>query len=80
MTSLFHIANKINEMLTEYELGNLQEFRKNSFFITSSLKVCIWPKGVKKDWGAHFGGRAELQFNIGFENNSFRYGVAFELV
>ena len=28
MTSLFHIANKINEMLTEYELGNLQEFRK----------------------------------------------------
>ena len=80
MTSLFHIANKINEMLTEYELGNLQELRKNIHSLSRvPSKYVFDQRGVKKDWGAHFGGRAELQFNIGFENNSFRYGVAFSL-
>ncbi|CAN0525882.1 unnamed protein product, partial [Scytosiphon promiscuus] len=30
-------------------------------------------------WVFHYGGRKELQFNIGFEDEGFRYGLAFSL-
>jgi hypothetical protein len=37
-------------------------------------------KVIKDDYAYHYGGRSELQFNIGFEpGNYFRYGVAFSL-
>lgn len=37
-------------------------------------------KVIKDDYAYHYGGRSELQFNIGFEpGDYFRYGVAFSL-
>ena len=49
MKSLFHIANKINEMLTEYELGNLQELRKNIYSLSRSPSKYVFDqRGVKK--------------------------------
>ncbi len=34
---------------------------------------------IKDGYAFHFGGRTELQYNIGFEGDLFRYGVAFSL-
>jgi hypothetical protein len=33
----------------------------------------------EEGWAFHYGGRKELQFNIGFEEEDVRYGVAFSL-
>ncbi|AXV67624.1 hypothetical protein D0907_20015 (plasmid) [Pseudoalteromonas lipolytica] len=54
MTSLFHIANKINEMLTEYELGNLQELRKKFILYHEFPQSMYLTKGGKKGLGCSF--------------------------
>ncbi len=34
---------------------------------------------MTEDWAFHYGGRSEIQYNIGFEDEGFRFGLAFSL-
>jgi hypothetical protein len=79
---LKEIAFEINKRSTEYEIGNLQSIRKDirgSKRQSGSLIFVDNPKSLTEDWAYHFGGRSEIQYNIGFENEGFRYGLAFSL-
>ena len=79
------IAQKLNEKSKNYKIGELQTIRKKiknlskkpSSEIFSSQTVFNHSKDT--GWAFHLGGRSELQFNIGIENEYLRYGVAFSL-
>ena len=79
---LKQIAEQINALSDNYKIGRLQEIRKD----IKNLKRRAGSKIFSDDtiseedgWAYHFGGRKELQFNIGFEKEYFRYGFAFSL-
>ncbi len=81
LNNLREIAEKLNVRSSGFQIGSLQEIRLNLGL--TSRKVLKHPiynlDKVRADWAHHFGGRKELQFNIGFENQELRYGVAFSL-
>lgn len=76
------IANKLNELGRPHPIGKLQDIR-------TQLKKLNRRPGDKifstlttfDDWAFHYGGRTELQFNIGYadgdHNDDLRHGVAF---
>lgn len=76
------IAEKLNELAPPHDIGKLQDIR-------TQLKKLKRRPGDKifrtstifDDYAFHYGGRTELQFNIGYvdgENSDYlRYGVAF---
>lgn len=73
------IAFKINEMAENYAIGEIQTIRTklkkmkrrpgNVIFHESTIDDC-------EGWAFHYGGRKELQFNIGIEGEGLRYGIA----
>ncbi|MCB9306304.1 MAG: hypothetical protein H6565_06880 [Lewinellaceae bacterium] len=75
------IAYKLNDRSSKYKIGRLQEIRKqikgfkkkagDSIFHDDSIS--------EKGWAFHYGGRKELQFNIGLEDEGLRFGLAFSL-
>lgn len=77
-----NIAYKLNDLARQYKIGQLQDIRKkikrfdrrpgSSIFCNSTISD-------NGEWAFHFGGRKELQFNIGFEDEGLRYGVALSL-
>ncbi len=78
------IAYKLNELSksSEYNIGKLQEIRKKILGLTIRPGSNIFSAQTisdKEGWAFHHGGRTELQFNIGFENELLRYGIAFSL-
>lgn len=89
---MFIVANKfikfverVNEDL--FEMGiNLQEYRKKFHNLERKAGSALFdlkkPKKEGKDYTFHYGGRRELQFNIGLEGakkDILRYGVAIDL-
>jgi hypothetical protein len=73
--TLYEIANDLNERAQTHPIGQLQSIRSrrpgNPLFMVNS-------KAVNPEWAYHWGGRTELQFNIGLdERRRFRHGVAF---
>lgn len=76
------IAYKVNDLAQSHRIGKLQDIRKkikafdrrpgSSIFGDSTISS-------KEEWAFHFGGRKELQFNIGIEEECLRYGVALSL-
>ena len=75
------VADKLNELAKPHAIGKLQAFRK-------ALKKLKTQPGTKifntqstfKDYAFHYGGRTELQFNIGHADDGYdnlRHGVAF---
>jgi len=71
--SIPDVAEKLNELAKGHPIGELQARRSrpnNSLFMVNS-------KSVTKYWAYHWGGRKELQFNIGVEDSYLRHGVAF---
>lgn len=80
--SLTEIIQEIKRRAQTREIGRLQEIRQE-------LKGHARPAGhsiftaqsvfENKDYAFHHGGRTELQFNVGFEPEGFRHGVAFSL-
>ncbi len=85
MTNIRAIAEAINKIAPQYELGNLQSLRKQLKGKRSrrSKIFDLTKNSVNEDegWAFHTGGREELQFNIGLEREQgrFRFGVAFSL-
>jgi hypothetical protein len=78
--SLTSIVQEIERRAEGREIGRLQEIRKklhdfqrlpgHSIFHPDSIKE-------KDGYAFHYGGRKELQFNVGYEGDMFRHGVAF---
>ncbi len=71
------IASELNDRAPSHPIGALQKIlghrRGQSLFRLNSKTVTEW-------WACHWGGRIELQFNIGLgdDRETFRHGVAFD--
>jgi len=78
------IAERINQLSCDYEIGNLRQIRKNLHPRLTRMP----PKEIftnqtifeDDDYAFHFGGRNELQINIGLiegldDSEFFRYGI-----
>jgi hypothetical protein len=79
--SLDSIAFQINSLAEGYQIGKLQEIRKELKGLKKRpTKNIFTPITISDKWAFHHGGRREIQFNIGIEDtNNLRYGVAFSL-
>lgn len=72
------VVAELNTLAEDYRVGNLQQLRrkiqcKSGNYRGMRLQV---PKN-KHDYAFHWGGRKELQFNLGIEHSRIRYGLAF---
>lgn len=80
MHLLAQIAEEINKKANEYNVGKLQSIRKQIGGLSRLPSSQLFDqRTVFEEWGWHYGGRKELQFNIGIEGENLRYGVAFSL-
>lgn len=76
------IANELNLKSKNYEFGKLQSIRKSIKGLKSYPGAEIFRETTiskKGNWAFHYGGRKEMQFNIGKEEFGFRYGLAFSV-
>jgi hypothetical protein len=74
------IAAELNARAHTHAIGSLQEIRASLKGLSRKPRHDIFgPQTTKADWAFHYGGRAELQFNIGelSHPDGFRFGVAF---
>jgi len=79
MTNIESIVSEINQRAKTHPVGKLHEIRKNLPGHRISSKYIFDSRTIKDLYAFHFGGRKELQFNIGVEDDKLRYGVAFSL-
>ena len=69
----------------DFEIGKLQDLRKEIHNLQRKPRNTIFaPISINSEYAFHCGGRAELQFNIGLEEDEeeqtlIRHGVAFSL-
>ncbi|TFH80959.1 hypothetical protein [Pseudomonas kribbensis] len=74
------VGEEINRISKKYKIGDLQELRKTIKKQSRLASRKIFDRRtIFENWAWHYGGRTELQFNIGIEGNFLRYGVAFSL-
>ena len=78
------LAEELNERAMERPFGSFQEIRKQVRSLAKRPTRSIFQgKTIADHWACHYGGRSELQFNIGTytENGDeyLRFGVAFSL-
>lgn len=84
MSDIAPFADAINHAISAHPaLSKFPTLRRK---LRGRSKVASWrmfdPRTTKGYYAYHYGGRDELQFNIGFEEKNdewFRYGVAFSL-
>ncbi len=82
MAGLWTLAEEINEAAAAHpRMCEFQEIRRRIHDLPRVRTNKIFSKQTTFDyWAFHSGGRNELQYNIGFEDEeSFRFGVAFSL-
>lgn len=81
MRALDLISQRINAAAAGYKMERFQELRRRIHGLKrTKLSTIFPPKAVKPDYTFHSGGRAEIQFNMGFEEDDWlRYGLAFSL-
>lgn len=80
--NLRSIAEELNSRAPTHRIGSLQELRGELKHLSRVSKPRLFKLDkVRETWAFHFGGRSELQFNIGIETAygtpQFRHGVAF---
>lgn len=76
------IAERLNELSENYEVSELQQYRKDLKNLKKINSYKIFVNRPNFDgYVFHNGGRREFQFNIGFEKEAeiFRFGLAFSL-
>lgn len=74
------IASELNIRSKSYQIGELQKIRKQIKGLSKKASSQIFHLGSISDkWAFHYGGRKEIQFNISFEDEGLRYGLAFSL-
>ena len=80
--NIYEIRDELNEMAVNFKIGKLQDIRKEIKKLNWIRKGYLFGKtsDKPKGWTFHFGGRKEIQFNVGFQNEEIiRYGLAFSL-
>ena len=81
MEFLEKFIEEINEFAKHHEIGQLQEIRrqlKNKTRLPSRNIFRYDPN--HPHYVFHWGGRSELQFNIGLDNDTLRCGIAFSSI
>jgi|AntRauTorcE11897_2_1112592.scaffolds.fasta_scaffold15815_1 hypothetical protein len=78
------IAKELNERAENHSIGNLQKIRTKLKNLSRRPGNNIFSSQTTfENYAFHHGGRAELQFNIGFgqsnDKTSLRFGIAFSL-
>jgi 5-methylcytosine-specific restriction protein A len=75
------LAHQLNELAPNFGIGALQVLREQRLGHKPLTRRLFTGQTIKETYAFHSGGRQELQFNIGSENNgkTIRYGVAFSL-
>jgi hypothetical protein len=78
---LWTLAEQINEAATAHpRMREFQEIRRRIHGLPRVRTNKIFSRQTTfAYWAFHSGGRKELQYNIGFEDEEFRFGVAFSL-
>ena len=74
------IVDELNVSSTKYKVGKLQQLRSQIHGIRRTRQGFALgiPRKDDPSYAIHWGGRKELQFNVGVENDSdVRFGVAF---
>jgi hypothetical protein len=83
-TRIPDIARALNARAGAHPVGALQAIRAELKGTRRPGSDIFASKTIHNDWACHYGGRSELQFNIGLEEVGgepvLRYGVAFSLV
>lgn len=79
--TLYEIADVLNELSAQYKIGKLQFIRKEiKGFQRLPCTTIFTEVTTFEKYAYHFGGRKELQFNIGYDpTTDFRFGIAFSL-
>lgn len=83
--TIWEVSEKINQLAYKYKMGNFQNIRKElKNFKRVTSKNIFSKRSIKDDkhiYAFHSGGRKEIQYNIGYEEeyDLFRYGLAFSL-
>ncbi|WP_153558590.1 hypothetical protein [Roseimaritima sediminicola] len=81
MKTIEQITNAINAQSNGYEIGGLQDLRKELHNLSRRPGSRIFSEQtITPHWAFHHGGRSELQFNIGFDGTdgeALRHGIAF---
>ena len=80
IVALAAIVAEIEKRAQGREIGNLQEIRKSLKGLSRIAATSIFaPKTTfGEEYAYHYGGRTELQFNVGVDKpGTFRHGVAF---
>lgn len=81
MAKLAEITEQVNRHAAGRRIARLQELRKERLGLERTPSSTLFRKPRNPDWNFHWGGRTELQFNLGLEGDrgdtDFRYGVAF---
>jgi hypothetical protein len=81
MTDIHTIANELNANAERYQIGGLQELRKElRGFARRPGSALFSHQTIFDTYAFHHGGRSELQFNIGFDGSDgkfLRHGIAF---
>jgi len=73
-------VNELNETAHSHPIGALQEIRAELHGKRQAGSKIFDPKTITDDWAFHYGGRTELQFNVGIDgldDEMLRSGVAF---
>lgn len=78
------IAYKINKLSHNYKIGKLQSIRKEIKKLKRKPCSEIFHDdddtiSDQEERAYHYGGRKELQFNVAFEEEGLRYGIALSL-
>ena len=80
MLTIKQIADEINSRSTNFKIGKLQELRKKIKKLNRQPgKKIFWNNTIHDGYAFHYGGRKELQYNIGKFDTDYRHGVAFSL-
>ena len=75
---LDHVLSVLNDRAINYRFGELKDIRK----ARRPLKrrpSCLPFAAAKGDWAHHVGGREELQFNVVWDHDDPRWGIAVSL-
>jgi hypothetical protein len=80
MLTIKQIANGINIRSKNFKIGKLQELRtKIKKLNRQPGEKIFWSNTILDGYAFHYGGRKELQYNIGKIDKDYRHGVAFSL-
>jgi hypothetical protein len=73
-------AEELNAEARSHPIGSLQQIRAKLHRRRQAGQKIFQPSTIEEEWAFHYGGRRELQFNIGFDGTNrtmLRSGVAF---